>query len=398
MVDDSWFGLYGEGWQNEIVPEAMIHPAKYSRALIRHIYDHAILEGWLQAGCRVLDPFGGVALGALDAMRLGLDWTGIELESHFLTLGNQNIELWLRRYAPHFPGWGTARLIRGDSRELLQVIGQAEAMVSSPPFGQSLPSGDTSSTFKEKYPDAKTGGDWGQFYGSTAGNLGNLRATEAGFEACLSSPPFSPPGNQPVIGQGARNELAKIGKKPEVNLTTPGQLGSMKANGFDAAVSSPPFGERTAYPDPERNMERQIRLGKGGTLHSSMGESEGQLAQMDSSTNNFWVSARSIVDQVYAALVPGGHAIWVLKAYVKNKKIIDFPGQWQAMCEAAGFTTLHVHRAWLVEDRGTQIDLWGNEHTKIIEKKSFFRRLAEKHGSPRIDFETALCTIKPAEK
>jgi hypothetical protein len=85
----------------------------------------------------------------------------------------------------------------------------------------------------------------------------------------------------------------------------------------------------------------------------------------------------------------------VVKSFVKNKQIVDFPGQWQALCEAVGFTTLHYHRAWLVEDRGTQIDFMGNPITRTVERKSFFRRLAEKNGSPHIDYEVVLCMVKP---
>lgn len=125
MTLTDWHGLYGESWQNEIVPEAFSHPAKFSRALIRHIYAHMFEEGWLEPGMSVVDPFGGVALGALDAMRRGLNWTGVELEMRFVGLGNVNIINWMSRYAPHFPGWGTARLLQGDSRELAKVIGEA---------------------------------------------------------------------------------------------------------------------------------------------------------------------------------------------------------------------------------------------------------------------------------
>jgi hypothetical protein len=32
---------------------------------------------------------------------------------------------------------------------------------------------------------------------------------------------------------------------------------------------------------------------------------------------------------------------------------------------------------------------------KRAESKSFFRRLAEKNGSPRIDHETVFCMVKP---
>src|ERR1044072_9201893 len=44
---DTWHSLYKEKWTDLICPDAVAHPAKFSRALIRKIYEHAIEEGWL---------------------------------------------------------------------------------------------------------------------------------------------------------------------------------------------------------------------------------------------------------------------------------------------------------------------------------------------------------------
>ena len=96
-----------------IVPEAISHPAKFSNRLIRRIYEHMLKEGWLRPGDMVIDPFGGVALGALDAMRMGLAWRGVELEPRFVDLGNQNILFWNKRFS-RLPGWsGDALLLQG---------------------------------------------------------------------------------------------------------------------------------------------------------------------------------------------------------------------------------------------------------------------------------------------
>lgn len=72
IVIDEWAGCYPSKWKGLIVPEAIAHPAKFSSKLIRRIYDHMRREGWIKPGDTVVDPFGGVALGAFDAMRLGL--------------------------------------------------------------------------------------------------------------------------------------------------------------------------------------------------------------------------------------------------------------------------------------------------------------------------------------
>ena len=74
---------------------------------------------------------------------------------------------------------------------------------------------------------------------------------------------------------------------------------------------------------------------------------------------------------------------------------MDFPGQWRALCEAAGFTTLHEHHALLTEARGAQHTLAGGTDELTTERKSFFRRLAEKKGSPRVDWETVYCMVRP---
>ena len=70
---------------------------------MRRIYEYAVERGWLVEGDVVLDPFGGVALGALHAMQQGLHWRGVELEEKFVGLGRQNIALWNEKYGEHLP-------------------------------------------------------------------------------------------------------------------------------------------------------------------------------------------------------------------------------------------------------------------------------------------------------
>mgnify|MGYP006304962845 CR=1 FL=1 len=78
-IETDEHGLYDGSWKGFIADEAFAHPAKYARNLIRWIYDHLIEEDWLHAGDTVVDPFGGVGLGAMDAMRLGVNWIGVDV-------------------------------------------------------------------------------------------------------------------------------------------------------------------------------------------------------------------------------------------------------------------------------------------------------------------------------
>ena len=135
MKHEDWYGCYAGGWQAApLVPEAYAHPAKVSFTLADRIYRHMLAGGWLEPGDVVVDPFGGVGGFAFHAALYGMHWQGVELEQKFVDLGNQNLALWRDRYAPHFPNYGTARLVQGDSRRLVDVVTGAGGVVSSPPF------------------------------------------------------------------------------------------------------------------------------------------------------------------------------------------------------------------------------------------------------------------------
>lgn len=89
----------------------------------------------------------------------------------------------------------------------------------------------------------------------------------------------------------------------------------------------------------------------------------------------------------------GGMAIWVTKDYIKKGRRVPFSDRWLALCESVGFKLVCRHQAMLVKDHGTQITIDGEEKI-TTERKSFFRRLAESKGSPRIDWEDVICLEK----
>jgi len=288
MQQDDWQGLYAERWGKDCVPAATEgHQAKFARALIRRIYDHAVQEGWLRVGDAVLDPFAGVALGGLDAMRLGLDWTGIELEQKFVDWGHQNIVYWNNLYADKLPRWGKAVLVHGDSQRLRDILperSEISLLVSSPPYAQSLDASPNESTAFQR---TKTG-VIRPHYCYNPDNLGNMRG------------------------------------------------------------------------------------------------------------DTFWLTARLVLDQAFALIRPGGHAIFVTKRFVREGAIIEFSQQWAQLCQACGFQLVHWHKAWLVEHNGIAFSLDGSEVECKTARKSFFRRLYEgKNPHNAIDWEDVLCFQKP---
>lgn len=284
---DIWENCYEVGWGKLIVSDAFCHPAKFSYNLIEKIYTHTIDNSWLKKGDLVLDPFGGVALGALGAIKRGINWVGVELEEKFVDLGCQNIELWKSSIIA-FPSikHGTARIIHGDSRKLkfcmARLIGTPDLVVSSPPYAES--------------------------------------------EICSS--------------KQADREQRKIDRK---NKTWEGYNKQNKAN-----------------------------------LGSTSGDT-------------FWSASKEIVQECYDLLKPGGHAIWVTKDYVRDKKRVKFSDRWTSLCESVGFKVVCSHYATVVKT-----SLMGTlDGSKITtERKSFFRRLQESKGAPKIDWEDVTCMVK----
>lgn len=392
-----WRGCYRGSWKNEIVPDAFQHPAKYARRLIARIYDHLLDERLIERGARVIDPFGGVALGALDAMRCGVDWTGVELEPKFHALGNANIALWNTRYSS-LPRWGTARLLNGDSRNLAQIVRGAECAVSSPPYSETILHADQRRAADSSYKLTGTRLErGGQYNVENPRNLGNLR--EGDFAAAISSPPYE----EARIGESSG--AAHVGHGENYGSTA-GQLGSMAGGDFSAAVSSPPYegasisqthmtsnkrGDPT-NPNFRPSWKTKIDAGYDKTIRP-YGESVGQIGETSGET--FWLASRQIVSQVHSVFAPRGIVVWVVKDFVRNKERVPFCAQWRELCEVIGFEHLYTARAWLVEDNGTQLAHDGNHKRHVKERKSFFRRLNEKNGGPRIDWEEVIFMVKP---
>jgi DNA modification methylase len=404
---DTWEGCYSSQWKGLCVPEAFAHPAKYSRSLIQRIYQHVREEGWLAPGDTVCDPFGGVGLGGLDAGLQGYRWIGVELEERFHELAQANIAFWQQRYG-QLPQWKKPVCLQGDSRQLQTVLqGQADCCVSSPPYANGLGKEETYADHAKREKDSHRGimqekriAD--PYYGSDPAQLGNL--PPGSLDCALSSPPYAngcvhSGGTDPHPEHILGGEIRHVAYGQSA-----GQLGGMVAGELDGAISSPPWqdsdGRNGGSNIYERNQLQRGRNPENPSLHghrttTPYGTAMGQLGNIQSDT--FWSAARAVVSQVYGVLRPGAAAIWVVKAYVRDSQLVDFPHQWQALCEAAGFVTVHEHHALLTTHHGTQADLFGADKEHTTKRVSFFRRLAEAKGSPVIDWETVLCMRKPLE-
>ncbi|MFH1602375.1 MAG: hypothetical protein ABIH03_00525 [Pseudomonadota bacterium] len=258
-----------------------------------------------------MDPFGGVALGAMDAMNLGLVWVGCELEPKFHALAERNIAKW-QRFHPE----AKARIIQGDSRRLCELVGPVLADCVS----------------------CRHGG-----YGESEGNLSGLPAGSVA-DCVVGSPPFE------ASLQDSSGSKASLGIKSD--------------------------GSR-----------------RGGALTERYGTTPGNIGEIQGQT--FWAAARDIVSACFAILRPGGHAVWVVKNFVRAGRIVDFVGDWRRLCEACGFEFVEEIHASLVKEK-SHPGLFGEPVVKKKFRASFFRRLHQKkYPHLAIDYEVVLVLRKP---
>jgi len=365
---DRWERCYSEGWKDVIVEEAFAHPAKFARGLIRRIYAHAKEQGWFKPGDYVLDPFGGVALGGLEAMTHELNWIGVELEQKFVDLGSQNIDRWNHQLRG-WPNLGTARIVRGDSRRIGEVVKEAGLIVSSQEHDDVCPickqhvwiprtkkilfcMGRHGHDFDEikinadiiissgpypsggHHPDQT--GAWGGLashkgfadketagYGDTPGQLGKMK--EGDIPAVIGSPNF--PTDQPCPSQTmAKKDYHAFtrgdGTKRDHEMRTEANLATMREGDISAVISSPPY-EGTSPEahstgiDLRKNYETYRKSGGGSSWEKfcasrarhqdGYGKGNNQLG--NSSGETFWAASREIVQGCYDLLKPGGESV-----------------------------------------------------------------------------------------
>jgi len=251
-------------------------------------------------------------------------------------------------------------IVQGDSRQLRQVLQLAgvSCIVASPPYSE---------------------------IASGAGGL-NTKPARAGQQG----------GRSPASASQATDQ--RYGDSD-------GQLAKLPAGTVDAVVASPPFTQGYAgggginvkgYGDGTDKVGDRTYQGTAGERTEGNLETMplGDVTTLETASPTFWSAARDIVAESFAILKAGGIAVWVVKPFVRKKRIVDFPADWRVLCEHVGFVTeQEVHASLVCET--TNNDLFDGLSTKRRERKSFFRRLAEAKGSPRIDFEVVYFMRRP---
>lgn len=364
MKISDWSGCYDGGWKGLIVPESFGHPAKFSYRLIQRIYDHGFKNGFWGELDVIGDPFGGVGLGGICAAYAGLKWVGVELEPRFVKLAAQNFAMhaakWCVLEAP-FPS-----ILQGDSRRFASLVG-CDSIVTSPPYqDQTIRKRDAGEHEPNKQGSMKNGLHSCDSYGTTPGQIGALKAGE--LDAVVTSPPYA----ESIDSRNGPSGLNVKFRKDETPMGYGRDQIAMNAEGYGHSAG-------------------QIGALPSGRLD---GQSPGQLG--NSSGETYWQAVAQVYAQCAQAMKPGGIMAVVVKSYVKNKKLVDLPEQtWQLLIHL-GFEPIERVRA-LLTTTNEHPSLFGGTERTIKKRASFFRRLAEKNGSPPIDWEEVLWVRVPVK-
>ena len=394
-----WDHCYELRWDGVIVPEAFVHPAKMSRGLLSRIFDELFKMGLLDKGDVVLDPFSGIGTTGIESAFRGCRAICVEVEPRFAQLAQRNFALYandwlaLRKPAPI--------AVCGDSRQLREIVAAlpVDCIVASPAYGGT----GRRSTAPSQNTDQRCGDSDGQL----------ARMSVRSVDAVVASPPWGTNVVGHVGGSKWRSPTLFLAAKrghgcsDEARLrqmerdshkeygTANGQMSRMSLGDVDAVVSSPPYisgGHHADQTGAWNSSGRGQRSAGSPTKNTAgYGKSAGQLGQVRG--DEFWLSAKAVVDECYALLKIGGVAVWVVKDFVRRGKVEPFADDWRKLCEHAGFVTIKEARARLVREEH-HADLFDGNRTVRIEHKSFFRRLSEKKGSPPIDWETVLFVKK----
>ena len=291
--------------------------------------------------------------------------------------------------------------------------GDVAAVISSPPYNLPMSQDHNGRRGGRRGTEPSETGAFAK-YGSTPGQLEGLPMGE--IDAVISSPPYGeiaagagglntqPP--QHAGQQGGRSAAAASQATDQRYGDADGQMGKMALGEVDAIVSSPPYAGTAVCNLANYESDKLIRAKASGRTaaratwgHNAgsagsdgYGESAGQLARLPEDAvvqrnETFWVASRAVLAECHALLRPGGFAVFVVKAFVRDKRIVDFPGDWRRLCEAVGFETVQEVHASLVTET-CRPHLFDGERVTRTERKSFFRRLHERRSpETRIDHE-----------
>jgi hypothetical protein len=330
-------------------------------------------------------------------------------------------------------GERTYRVGAGDHRSEGNIetapAGEISAVISSPPY-ETIAAGagglNTKPAKEGQQGGRKKGAsqDTDQRYGATPGQI--AAAEKGKVDAVISSPPYADSVHSKSHGIDfskakpdypgrveTEKRVAQHSERAENMIygETEGQIGALPSSKLEAVVTSPPWEDNAEGGRSSGKFKGDTALwsrrGKGATdeavraqaerdQHKTYGQSEGQIGTTRGQT--YWEAMAQVYLACFDSLRAGGHMAIVVKDFVKDGKRMRLCDDTMKLLVWCGFEEVERIHAMLVHEQEHE-DLFGGTIVERTERKSFFRRLHESKLAPdderRIDYEEVLIVRKP---
>jgi len=393
-----------KGWKDYFTDESTEHPAKMNLNLLRWI-----LKTYTKTGDTVLDPMAGTGSTTILASLLGRHGVAVEFEPQFCKMIDENINR--TRVQSSLISKGSMTCIPGDARELSCLLGESDAIITSPPFDPSPTGGDIA---REGYkaPGEDEVSDPGlperhaRPLSDDPRNIDNLEYGEV--DAVVTSPPYE--GSVPAYDEGWLEEhWDDESDSPKHKTMRFGRSMRGYPQKVDAVVSSPPYGNRLADDvvqdgDEARMSYRQAidaivtsapyegsetetgsdkgKRGGDSKLRAKKDYKEVSEDNIGSMKGETYLEAMlKVYRECHKVLKLEGKMILITKNFIRDKAVVRLDLDTIKLCEAAGF---RLSDRWYFK----------------LPTRSFWRILYERNfpDAPKILYEDVLIFEKEAEK
>ena len=338
------FGSY----RNVMPEEAVAHPAKMNTKLLEFL-----IEKFTKPGDVVLDPMAGTGSTGVVAALHGRNAVCVELEEKFykwMEKARENVEK-----HPTLTPKGKIVNICGDARKLSELLSQADICITSPPYSNSVKSGE--GPLAVKAPHATRGDLMLTNYGESEDQIGNL--PHGDIDAIITSPPYK----TEMRGSGLNKDDKGLGLGCKWNGYSDNKenIDNVPYGEIDAVITSPPYeGSYLGGGDPEARKRRLIEAGYDprdflsgkarnvvlkhydevdATGHSGNKNNIGNLKK-----ETYLEAMLKVYCEMWKVLKPDGLAIIVVKPFIRNKKVVDLPYHTWLLLKKVGFKLVKLYK------------------------------------------------------
>ena len=321
------FGSY----RNVMPEEAVAHPAKMNTKLLEFL-----IEKFTKPGDVVLDPMAGTGSTGVVAALHGRNAVCVELEEKFykwMEKARENVEK-----HPTLTPKGKIVNICGDARKLSELLSQADVCITSPPYSNSVKSGE--GPLAVKAPHATRGDLMLTNYGESEAQIGNL--PHGDIDAIITSPPYK----TEMRGSGLNKDDKGLGLGCKWNGYSDNKenIDNVPYGEIDAVITSPPY-ERQLHDSRDKRAAgawRGSKLDVEKNLPMGYSENKDNIGNLKKET--YLEAMLKVYCEMWKVLKPDGLAIIVVKPFIRNKKVVDLPYHTWLLLKKVGFKLVKLYK------------------------------------------------------